>query len=230
MSVAQPSPGAVETGPGHSPPTARPPSGTIRPGRGYSRFVVLMKLLLPLIAVALAVMVVVWPQFRDRPERFRLDAAGPGPGEARGQLLTNARYTGLDNRNRPYTITALSARQRPDDAAAFDLERPMADVTTDEGAWLALWAPTGVYDRKARVLTLRGGVSLFHDDGYELHTETARIDFAAGGARGDRPVEGRGPTGWLKAAGFRFDRRTERILFTGNARLLLYPAARGRGG
>ncbi len=105
---------ARKPGEGDSRPTPPPGGGAAsgsarrlkRAGARYSRFVGTMKLVLPLIAGALVVMVVVWPKISGEPTRFQLGVAEINIKDTGGQKLINARYTGTDSRNNPYTVTA----------------------------------------------------------------------------------------------------------------------------
>ena len=213
----------------------RTPDGQLgRIGVGYTRFVGLMKLLLPLVAGILVALVVVWPQVEDKVKGFRLGFSGIGAGETSGQRMINARFTGSDDANRPYTITAEAAVQSPDRDDLVELEFPKADITLPDGAWLALAAQSGVFLKTRQTLELSGDVNLFHDSGYEIHTARAHIDMKRGTASGDAAVAGQGPLGTVKSEGFRLLDRGRRILFTGKARLVLFPGpprpAKRRGG
>ncbi len=199
--------------------------GSRRIGGNYSRFVGLMKLVLPAIAGVLILMIIVWPQFEDKPEGFRLRPSSVSLETAGGQKLVNARYTGTDRRDNPFTITAKALAQRNKDDEVVELHGPTADIFLDSGSWVAVTAPIGSYRKKVRILKLSGGVDLFHDDGYEFHTEVATVDLVDGVASSDRPVRGHGPFGRLRASGFRILDGGERILFQGSSRLLLHPAA-----
>ncbi len=194
-----------------------------RIGANYSRFVGLIKLILPAIAGVLMLLVIVWPQFKDEPKGFRLGASRLSLETAGGQKLVNARYTGADRRDNPFTITAKTLVQSDKDAESVALKGPTADIFLGAGSWVAVTAPIGSYRKKAQILELSGGVDLFHDDGYEFHTEVAVVDLADGVASGDRPVSGQGPFGQLQASGFRIFDGGERVQFRGKSRLLLHP-------
>ena len=103
-----------------------------------------------------------------------------------------------------------------------DLSLPKGDITLNDGTWLALTARTGKYDRQGNMLDLKGAVSLFHDQGFELQTETAAVDLEAGRAEGRDPVKGQGPFGQLLADGFRVEDRGDTIVFTGRSRMILH--------
>jgi lipopolysaccharide export system protein LptC len=197
-------------------------------GKRYSRFVGLMKIVLPSVAAVLVALVVAWPQFQDVRQGFRIEIAKLQLPLAGGQRVANARFTGVDRMNRPFTVTAETAVQAEDKPGIVDLARPKADITLADGAWVAASARQGLYMKQEQVLHLDGEVDLFHDTGFELHTPRAVVDLANGTASGDDPVNGHGPSGTLNATGFRIMDGGKRILFLGKAKLVLHPEA-GRG-
>jgi lipopolysaccharide export system protein LptC len=189
---------------------------------GYSRFVSAMKLLLPAVAVGLVLLIVVWPRLQLSLEHMRAALPRLDLSEARDLRMVNAHYAGTDKRHRPYVLTAEVARQ----TQANDLtsmEGPKADITLKSGAWLALTGDTGVYVSQGQLLDLFGDVKLFHDRGYELNTESAHLDMAAGTAEGNEPVQGQGVFGDVNSQGFRLLDHGQTIIFTGKAKLHLTP-------
>lgn len=205
----------------------RPRPSLKRIGTRYTRFVGMMKLVLPVTAGILMIMVVVWPQFRELPTGFRLGPAEIKIDESGGQNVVNARFTGTDSRNQPFTVTASALAQESTSSDTATLKNPKADVALQGGAWVVISAPRGSYRRKAQLLELDGGVTLFHDGGYEMRTGSATFRLAQGEAHGDDPVTGHGPLGLLNASGFRILDGGARILFTGKARLVIYPGRDG---
>ena len=194
----------------------------------YSRFVTLMKYALPVVAGSVLLLVVVWPEFKPKPERFAVGISDLKVNVEGGQRVVNARFTGVDSENRPFSVTADAVVQDADDGVK--LTQPKADVTLAGDSWVAIAAPQGTFWRKPRVLNLVGGVDLFHDDGYEFQTEEARIDFRIGAASGDTPVKGHGPFGTVDAEGFRIVESGNRIIFNGKSRLVIFPTATKPGG
>ena len=201
-----------------SPPPLPPP----RAGEGYTRFVTMMKIVLPLIAAVLVALVAVWPQFREVREGFRIEIAS-FKSSLGGQQVANARFTGTDARGRPYTVIAKSAAQAEGQPDLIRLEEPKADMTMQGGNWVASSAETGKFRRSDQILDLAGGVNLFHDQGFEMHSPSARLDLKSGTAEGDEKVEGHGPKGTISAEGFRVQDNGARVFFTGPARLVLLP-------
>lgn len=191
----------------------------------YGRFVGFAKVLLPTIAAALIVVVVIWPELSEQENRFRLGPAKIDRSDAEKLRMLNARFTGVDASRRPFTVTADAADQSDAKSSEIALVAPKADILLGNGAWVALTATDGHFDRDRQILELTGNVSLFHDSGYEFRTDSAVLDLTAGDATGTEPVEGQGPFGHLKAEGFRIYNRGERVEFTGKAKLTITPDA-----
>lgn len=200
-------------------------SGPRRFTRWYSRFVGAMKVVLPLIALLLIGLVVLWPHLKTEDLKFRIGFAALNLTDSGDPAMINPRYVGIDKDDQPYAVTADLARRVSEDGGRVELEMPKADITLEDGTWMVLTAQTGLYDRDQKTLDLEGNVNLYHDAGYEFLTSAAKIDLVKSIAYGDQPVQGHGPFGELTAQGFRMTDKGETINFTGSSRLVLYPGA-----
>ncbi|MCW9032585.1 MAG: LPS export ABC transporter periplasmic protein LptC [Rhodospirillales bacterium] len=189
----------------------------------YSRFVKSMKLFLPFLALILIALVLIWPQLSTQDHRFMIGFSGIEAREAADLNMVNARYTGMDNNNLPFSVTADIAKNLSPDAMEVELEMPKADMTLDDGSWLVLTAEEGKYQQEQQKLDLKGAVNLYHDSGYEIRTAKADVDLSKGEASSDVKVKGHGPFGQLESEGFLLKDLGERIIFTGKAHLLIYP-------
>jgi len=179
-----------------------------------------IKRLLPLAALALLSAVALWPEFERAEDRGRVSfrrIAQSGPEAVR---VVEPRYQGLDEQNRPYNLTAAVARQQGDENIV-DLDGPRADMLLNGGAWVMLESREGRFDRGRNHLDLAGDVTLWHDNGTMLVTESAAIELHEGAAQGDAPVAAQGPFGTLTAQGFRLTDRGQVVIFTGQSRLML---------
>lgn len=204
---------------------AGPPPPRLSVRNHYSIFVGWMKLVLPALAVALILLVVIWPQLDLSDSRFRVRVTDISLDQTDSLTMLNARFEGVDEKNQPFTLTADEATQAAEQKDLVHLELPKGDITLDDGTWLALNARQGRYSRDIQVLELDGAVTLFHDRGFELRTEAAQVDLKAGTAEGFETVEGQGPFGTLVSEGFRVLDRGERIIFTGKSRAVIHPDA-----
>lgn len=191
----------------------------------YGYFVGIAKILLPTIATALIAIIIVWPELNEQQNRSTLGPAKIDRSEAENLRMLNARFTGVDASRRPYTLTADTADQPDAKSPEIALDAPKADILLGNGAWVALTATNGNFNRVRQLLELTGNVNLFHDSGYEFRTESAVFDLTAGDATGTEPVEGQGPFGHLEAEGFRIYNRGERVEFTGKSKLTINPEA-----
>lgn len=207
-------------------PERRPRPRLLRPfaQAQSSRVVAAMKMLLPAIALCLVALVVIWPQLL---EQNQLKGPRITTSDADTLRVANPRYVGADENNRPYEIIAESARQDSESADDVHLDKPQADMMTENGAWVSLTAGSGVWHKRDEAVDLAGGVAVFHEAGHQLASDTARIRFGEGVAESDTPTTGQSPGGNVTGEGFRLYDRGARIVFTGKARAVLYGSGVG---
>ncbi len=103
------------------------------------------------------------------------------------------RLTGTDRKGHPFLITADSAKQEGANMHRASLKNVQADMTLEKGRWLNATAVNGFIDMDKHWLALNGGIAVFSDDGYELHTTRANVDLKQGIFSGPSEVTGHGP-------------------------------------
>ena len=183
-------------------------------------FVSCFKRLLPLGALLLLSLVILWPEIsRHNPARVSYHLATGGLDAADQGSMTKAHYEGIDDTGRPYTMTADQAVQT--DADTVLLTKPAGDITMKSGTWVMVQSLNGVYHAKAQHLDLSNHVVLYRDDGTTVRTSKAHVDLKAGTASGHQLVNADGPFGTLDAHGFAITDRGSRLHFTGPAKLVL---------
>lgn len=194
--------------------------GLITPGRIARRriLITLTKWLLPVCAMVLLAMIALWPEFERTTINTRV-GNGQLTGEVEGGRMVDLRYKGIDEKGRPYTLTAETAKQLEPDR--IGLTTPKGDITLENGTWMMLTARKGTFVQKASQLDLLQDVTLYRDDGTTLHTEAATIDMKAGAAASASPVHAEGPFGVLDAQGFMLMDKGAAVDFPGPARLVL---------
>ena len=227
MSVAR-RPAAPEPAP-QGPPARGRLSGVapreVHNGGGARRrlYVGLAKRVLPLVAVALLALVALWPEFSSQMDRSRY-SYHVGTRAPEGGALTDARYRGVDQQGRPFTVTASVARQV--DQERTDLTDPKGDITLGADGWMMVQAKQGVYMQRSGRLDLSGDVTLYRDDGTTLQTKAIAVDLQEGAASSGDKVHVEGPFGTLDAQGFTVLDRGAAIQFTGPGRLVLNGASK----
>jgi lipopolysaccharide export system protein LptC len=192
-----------------------PPPGWI----ARRRFLInLTKWSLPIVAVLLLALVALWPEVQHITGMARLKMAHVS-GEVDGGKLLNARYNGVDEKGRPYTVTSVTAWKI--DAERVGLTMPKGDITMENGTWLMLTAKEGTFVQHLGQLDLVKDVTLYRDDGTTRHTASATIDVKGGAAAGSDPVHAEGPFGVLDSQGFTVMDKGTSIDFPGPAHLVL---------
>ena len=206
--------GQTDMGPLHAARQARRAASL----RRYSRFVGIAKRILPATALALLLLVAVWPRIQGAVDRVqfarmpKIDAS-----QARQVRMVDPRYSGVDRDNRPFVVTADAATQMAKADDAISLDSPKADLATTAGNWDELTAYVGLYQPEAQQLDLFGNVELYQDKGNALRSDSVTINMAQGTAISHGPVEGDGTFGHVQAQGLRVLDRGQTIIFTGHA-------------
>lgn len=199
----------------------RPPGreGRAASLRRYSRFVGIAKRILPATALALILLVAVWPRIEGAVDRARFARLPKiDVSQARQVRMVDPRYTGVDRDNRPFVVTADVATQMPKADDAISLYSPKADLSTAGGSWDRLTAYVGLYQPQVQQLDLFGNVEL-QNKGDALRSDSVTINMAQGTAVSHDPVEGNGTFGHVTAQGLRVLDRGQTIIFTGHATL-----------
>jgi lipopolysaccharide export system protein LptC len=213
-----------------------------------------LKIGLPLIAVICVTYIVVWSRWQLPNTTITPTDFANGPKPTTDVTVAKVKYDGVDAKNRPFSITADKATQ-PDNtqsptanatpgAASQDqsksqtpvavktdgvinLTKPIADMTMQDGAWVAVQADSGVYDRDNGTVDLSGNVQLFHDTGLQFETDGATVDLKNNTAQGNQPVEGQNADGTLAAEGFQVLNDGRMVIFTGRSYMKIYPKTKG---
>jgi lipopolysaccharide export system protein LptC len=187
----------------------------------------LLRVALPLATLLLATLVIAWPKFQNRERSgFNLTPTHADPKEVEQLTMVNPKFVGLDSKQEPYSVTARTANQDRPGADLLLLDQPQADITLTSGAWITVTALNGRYAQKEQMLDLIGDINLFHDSGFEFHTEQAQVDLANNTMSGDVHVTGHGPAGTIDSEGFMVLDHGQTVLFTGRAKLHLNPSAK----
>lgn len=188
----------------------------------------ILRIALPLLALATLALILLWPQLSGRESGFRL-SFDRIEAQSDDIVLTNARYHGTDARGQPFMVSAERAVQDKADARLVHLKLLQADISMASGEWLALTADAGLYNQETRILTLEGNLAVFSDRGHEGQGERAVISLEEGLVRSDRPVTLRTTGGILQAGAAEFRQSDRRILFSNKVKLRIDRRAMASG-
>ena len=189
----------------------------------YSRFVSVMKGILPIAAVVLLASVVaysVMPRQKDKYVGVKQSAT-----LSRDLTMTKSSFTGTDDKGNPFKITFAELTQDPADKSRkrAELKGIDADMQFENQSWVSASAGHGFIDAEAGVLKLDGGISIFTDNGYELHTDRATAYIRDNILDSDTAVDGHGPLGRFRADRFHVDRNKKEVRLSGHVHMTLIP-------
>jgi lipopolysaccharide export system protein LptC len=189
----------------------------------YSRFVAVMKRALPILAVVLMGSVIAYSVIPHHQEKMvTLKQTGNVGNDL---TMTKPSFTGTDEKGNPYHVTAAEVVQDPKskDSLRAEMKQVDADMQFDGQTWINASAAHGFIDAKAGILKLDGGISLFTDNGYEMHTPSATAYIKTNVLEGNDKVSGHGPLGKFSADRFRFDRLNKKMRLNGHVHMILIP-------
>jgi lipopolysaccharide export system protein LptC len=179
-----------------------------------------MKRALPIAAAALIAAVIAYALIPRQSEKLKITSERVGHIENDLAML-KPRLTGVDNKGNPFVITADAAVQEGTNIHRATLRNVQADLALAKSRWLNATAARGLVDMDKGMLALTGNISVFSDDGYELHTARADLDLKKGLFHGPVEVTGQGPTGTLRADSFEVDRKANQIVLLGHVYMII---------
>src|SRR5690606_6326085 len=191
------------------------------------RFAHFMKFVLPLFALGMVAAVIAWPQLAKRHAMLPLSFSDVETANA-ALVMNNPRYRGTDSKNQLYIVTADRAVQDPEDDQQVTLDIVKADLTVNDGSWWSLTSNTGLYHGGLRLLHLFGDISVFGDNGYEMHGITAEVDLNTSQLSSDDKVWGKSELGLIRANGLRVYEKGRVIVFINGVNTTIHPR-KGRG-
>lgn len=192
-------------------------------GTGYTWFVRILRLALPLLALVL-IGVVIARLMSDTQKPTLTTADLPQdektlPGHIE---MVAAKYQGVDGQGRAYTIAADTASRDTQNTDAVLLQNPTADLVMPNGDKITVRAAHGRYDTVTTDIRLQDDVVLTHGDGYEMHLQSIDGNIKTRTAITKDKVFLQGPMGKLAAAGMDIQDRGDMIVFMGPVALTLY--------
>lgn len=193
---------------------------------GHTRRVQRMKILLPV--VALALVATIFAVGRDQDERSSLLSPQEIAALGAGLTLNNPRFAGHTEDGLPYVIRAETAEPEGAVPDRIQLTRPDGELTLANGVQVTGRAAAGMLLRKADKLLFFGGATFETSEGYRFETRRVMLDFGARTVTSRHRVRGEGPAGSIEAARMEIelgpeDRRDRRIFFHDDVRVIFIP-------
>lgn len=188
----------------------------------HSTIVRSMRLILPIAALSVVVVLMVWKG--DNNPVTAVPREQISPQTVSQNELVNPKFQSEDDNGQPYSITADKAIQNAEDMNTLLLQKPIADIALKSGGTVSLTATNGEYKQEQKGLVLDGQVKVRNDTGYEIQTEKMNIDMTGQIITSDSPVTGHGPEADISASGMNVNGNSKIVIFNGPAKLTLRKA------
>lgn len=215
------------------------PQSKFRPVAGYSRFVDLMKVLLPGgAAVVFVSIILVTFLFNDDPQISVIPSVEPA--KVQNELMETPELSGFDDKGRPYKITARTAQR--DEAheqlisltdlhgwmlanmtQALDADTPVADqISNTQGDEITVTSTSGLLNTEKQTLALNGNVVMTDGKTYRIEAVAALVDMAQRQVSGDQGVHVAMDWGTVDADGFDAYDNQQKVIFKGHVKTVAY--------
>lgn len=195
-----------------------------RNAQRHSHTVRVLKLLLPICAVASLGAYVASPQLWLRVARPDLNAS-LGQVEITSDKLrmTNPRFDGYTADQGHYVVTAKAATQTLDDPDEAKLETIQGRLTQADDSWMQLDANGGLMHVKAKKLRLDDGIVITTSTSMRARLASADIDLDSKHVTSDAVVDIDMPNGTFQGQGVDIEGDKKRVLFKSRVKAHLVP-------
>ncbi len=192
----------------------------IKEARNHSRKVIMLRMLLPVCAVAVACLYMI-------PNKIEIefpDGKGPGKGSATpsfsGKLL-NPKYTGFDKKNGKYVVQAAYALPNLKQTHLVKLHKIQADADNANQGWVKMDAAEGLYNSKKESLQLKNGINIATNTGLIAELKSAFVNMKTQIIQSQEPVRVKMPSGTVNAKSMLFNASTSVLNFQNDVRVRL---------
>lgn len=202
----------------------------IQVGQKYTLFVKAMRWGLPVVAVALIIVVIMWPKVEDKLVIVPKEELVPQKNNEIGENeLLSPLFETIDSNGNPVKVTATRALQNQENPNLVKLKNPRADLNMKDSSKVNIEADNGTYEQETEKLFLQDNIKITHDSGYELLAEELRVDMKTRESYSDKNVEIDGPAAKIKAMGLEGHADDGILIFKGPATLTLKPKTNNQG-
>lgn len=165
----------------------------------YSRLIAILKVALPLLALALLSTLFLFSH-RITDSAASIPVAKVDLAQrARKQQITAPFFSGRTTTGHLIAFAAESARPDPNDPARSSATKMDARIDFTDGSKITIAAESAVIDNTTHIATLQGGVLLISSAGYDIRTEMMIAYMREGRLIAPSKVSGTGPAGTFEA-------------------------------
>jgi lipopolysaccharide export system protein LptC len=198
---------------------------------GYSRLIALLKVLLPLMALAL--LSTLFLLSRNQTITTEIPYADPSiQNRQSGQQITEPFFSGSTDTNDRIFVSATRLVTTGSNTGQNEIEEVFAQIDTPGGTRIQLEAKKGTVNLNTRLLQLQGDVVFTTSTGYELRSDLFNARTATLHVHAPGPVTGLGLFGTLDAGAMTLHQtkgqESPHLSFNNGVRLLYKPKGQGK--
>lgn len=194
-----------------------------QPGSQHDRVIRLAKVGLPVAVGVLVAFLALAPLDRNSEVSFILDKNKVENAPERMRVDV-ARYTGEDDKGRPFLIVAQSAIQRSSELPIVDIRGMMARLGLAEGP-VTLGANLAHYNIDEQMVRVVGPIRVSGPEGDRLYTSNVTVDLKQRQVTGSGGVQGQMKLGQFSAGRLQADLGTRTVVLDHGARLKIVQGA-----
>jgi lipopolysaccharide export system protein LptC len=191
--------------------------GWAAPGGFHDLFVRFLKIALPMGVGAFVAYLLLTPLSHNKEVSFLLDKKKVATATERLRTQT-ARYQGVDDNGRPFTIDAKQAIQKTSQVPVVDITGVHAQMQLDQGPAVAT-ADSGRYHMDKQTLDVDGPIHVVGANGYKLETRDVTLDLNTHSVVGHQGVEGQMTLGRFTATDMAANLPNQHVTLTGRVHL-----------
>jgi len=187
----------------------------------YSRFVAWLKILLPLIALAVLGTVFLFTSENSIETGFTFSRADMALLEA-GSFIKNPQIEGQTTKGEPFFLKAEEVRPRDGNASLLDVTGLNGAFSFESGGAVKIDATEALIDMQAQTVLFESGGHIETSDGNIAEFSTMLVNLNTGDLGGTK-IEANGPLGQISADRFRIESNADEnhvLWFENNVRML----------
>jgi lipopolysaccharide export system protein LptC len=136
------------------------------------------------------------------------------------QVLVKPVFVGLNNKEKPFKVSASKATRYKEASDTFYLENPLGEITFGKEKYF-LSGNNGVYEKNIQKLKINGDVKFKNLNDLNFSTTEVFFDFKDQVLFGDKTVRGIKNNSTIVSQGIKIFNKENKIIFTGKTKLLL---------
>ena len=203
--------------------TPKPPVDEFLRARNHSGLVRFLKIALPITAglIILGLLIALAVKSFSSPE-INIGKISVSDGKL---VMQNPELNGVDENQRPYSLSASKATQNVDNPSRVALEAILAKLPIEDGLFATIKAGSGLYDSEAKTLLLEDNVEVVTTDGMQVFLNDADVDIKNGSLKTANPVQASSKEADIAAGSLQVEEGGERLVFEGKVQMTIHRRA-----